>query len=408
MAAMPSIRAIHRLDFGYFGPAEETGTGQPRLEPWKRAGDTNCASVTPTPGTSRGLKGTVANPSLFLSATSTESPMDAHDVAQIIQWLAGRGIDVWLDGGWAVDALLGQQTRSHDDLDIVVRDHDVSLLLDVLAGKGFTRTEGGRPFNFVLADAERRKVDVHIVVFDAHGNGLYGPPSADGKQEMYRAGALTGQGVVGGQVVGCVAPQFLMTYYTGYPISPTDAHDVQQLHQRFGLELPAEYRAAPHVRPAVAADVEILRDMSFYAARWRPGQENDARATALSNDHLRRYVDDWGRAGDIGFIAEEDGRPVGAAWLRLFPRERPGYGFIDPTIPELSIAVAPGRRGSGIGQALITATLAAAKEAGYPAVSLSVEHDNPAQRLYERVGFKRVVQLARAWTMRVDLRLRGG
>ncbi len=330
--------------------------------------------------------------------------MNSEPVAQIVRLLTGDGIEVWLDGGWAVDALLGRQTRDHDDLDIIVRESDLPHFLELLAKKGFTRTKGGRPFNFLLADANGRKVDVHTIVFDTQGNGLYGPSSEDGKQEMYRAGALTGQGVVGGQVVPCVSPEFLMTYYTGYPISPTDAHDVRQLHQRFGLELPGEYRSVPQIRPVVPADVGILQDMLFLAARWRPGQENDSKASVLSDDHLVRYVDGWGRSGDIGFIAEENGQPVGAAWLRLFPRERPGYGFIDPTIPELTIAVLPGRRGSGIGLALLTASLAAAEEAGHPAVGLSVETDNPAQRLYERVGFKKVGQVGGAWTMRLDLR----
>jgi ribosomal protein S18 acetylase RimI-like enzyme len=220
---------------------------------------------------------------------------------------------------------------------------------------------------------------------------------------MYEAGALTGQGVVGGQAVQCVSPNFLMTYYTGYPISPSDAHDVQQLHRRFGLDLPAEYRTVPEIRPALARDLDVLREMSFYAARWRPGQENDSRESVLSDDHVARYVEGWGRPGDTGFVADERGQPVGAAWLRLFARERPGYGFIDTTIPELSIAVVPARRGSGIGLALLTATLDAARQAGHPAVSLSVEVDNPAQRLYERVGFKKVGRVGGSWTMRIDL-----
>jgi GNAT superfamily N-acetyltransferase len=329
--------------------------------------------------------------------------MTSDDVAQLVRLLAEDGIEVWLDGGWAVDALLGEQTRSHDDVDIVLRESDLPRLLETLAKEGFGRVQGGRPFNFVLQDGKSRKVDVHTIVFDSSGNGLYGPPSPDGKQEMYRAGALSGQGVVSGQAVRCVSPDFLMTYYTGYPITPTDAHDVQQLHRRFGLDVPVEYRTAPLIRAASAIDVEVLRDMSFYAARWRPGQENDSRESVLSDDHVARYVDGWGRPGDMGFIAEEHGQPVGAAWLRLLSRERPGYGFIDTTIPELSIAVVPTRRGSGIGLALLTAILDAARQAGHPAVSLSVEVDNPAQRLYERVGFKKVGQVGGSWTMRIDL-----
>ncbi len=165
----------------------------------------------------------------------------------------------------------------------------------------------------------------------------------------------------------------------------------------------AQHRAGPTIRPAEVTDLAVLREMSFYAARWRPGQENDDREPVLSDDHIARYIDGWGRPGDMAFVAAEDGQPIGAAWLRLLTRERPGYGFIESTIPELSIAVVPARRGSGIGLALLTAILAAAREAGHPAVSLSVEVDNPAQRLYERVGFKRVGHDGGSWIMRIDL-----
>jgi lincosamide nucleotidyltransferase A/C/D/E len=330
-------------------------------------------------------------------------PMTSDDVAHLARLLAEGGIEVWLDGGWAVDALLGEQTRRHDDVDIVVRDADLPRALEILAKEGFGRTEGGRPFNFVLQDGKGRKVDVHTIVFDSSGNGLFGPDSTDGKQEMYEAGALTGRGMVGGEAVQCVSPDFLMTYYTGYPISPSDAHDVQQLHRRFGLDLPAEYRKVPEIRAALASDLDVLREMSFYAARWRPGQENDSRESVLSDDHVARYVDDWRRPGDTGFVAEEHGQAVGAAWVRLFTRERAGYGFIDSTIPELSIGVVPTRRGSGIGLALLTATLDAVRHAGHRAVSLSVEVDNPALRLYERVGFKKVDRVGGSWTMRFDL-----
>src|SRR5712691_2106715 len=157
--------------------------------------------------------------------------MGSDDVAQIVRLLAETGIEVWLDGGWAVDALLGEQTRHHDDVDIVLRESDLPRLLEILADKGFSATEGGRPFNFVLRDAKARKVDVHAIVFDGAGNGLFGPLAADGKQELYQAGALNGRGVVAGQAVRCVSSDFLMTYYAGYPISPTDAHDVDQLHR---------------------------------------------------------------------------------------------------------------------------------------------------------------------------------
>lgn len=46
--------------------------------------------------------------------------MRASDVIMIINALAAAGVDAWLDGGWGVDALVGEQTRPHDDLDLVI------------------------------------------------------------------------------------------------------------------------------------------------------------------------------------------------------------------------------------------------------------------------------------------------
>ena len=99
-----------------------------------------------------------------------------------------------------------------------------------------------------------------------------------------------------------------------------------------------------------------------------------------------------------------DGRPVGAAWYRLFSADEPGYGFLDEATPEVSIAVDPAFRGRGVGTALLDALCERARGDGLPALSLSVERDNPARRIYERRGFVEVEGTADACTMRIDLR----
>ena len=63
--------------------------------------------------------------------------MTGDDVATIVERLDGARIDAWLDGGWAVDALLGEQTRVHDDLDLIVRVTDVPAMR--AASKDVTR-----------------------------------------------------------------------------------------------------------------------------------------------------------------------------------------------------------------------------------------------------------------------------
>lgn len=141
------------------------------------------------------------------------------------------------------------------------------------------------------------------------------------------------------------------------------------------------------LRRGGAQDVRFLRDMLRHAYYWKE------RAPGGGPGPVQLYVKAWGRPGDTAVIAIQDGFPVGAAWYRLFSRERPGYGFVDEATPELAIAVVPSRRGGGIGSALLAALLERAREAGHPALSLCVDRRNAdAIRVYEHHGFERAME----------------
>jgi ribosomal protein S18 acetylase RimI-like enzyme len=152
------------------------------------------------------------------------------------------------------------------------------------------------------------------------------------------------------------------------------------------------------------ADAGFLRQMLYEAAVWRAGGQRPALDAVLSNQKLSAYVDGWGREDDFGVIAEaEGGRAVGAARYRFFGEDAHGFGFVSATIPEITIGVSPGSRARGVGTTLLAALVEHAQQAQVPAPSLSVEEDNPAVRLYERLGFRRVGRVDNAWTMRLDL-----
>ncbi len=152
------------------------------------------------------------------------------------------------------------------------------------------------------------------------------------------------------------------------------------------------------IRRGNRSDLPFLRDMVRHAYYWRWAVPETADVPAS------RYVEGWGRPGDRAVIAIDAGFPVGAAWYRLFPSDAPGYGFLDDRTPELTIAVVPSRRGRGLGRDLLAALLEQARRDGYGAISLSVERDNPALKLYERFGFKPLRQVGNAVTMTADLR----
>jgi GNAT superfamily N-acetyltransferase len=151
------------------------------------------------------------------------------------------------------------------------------------------------------------------------------------------------------------------------------------------------------IRKASGRDAPFLRDMVKHAYYWRWAEPATADVPAS------RYVEGWPRPGDRGLILIDESFPVGAAWYRLFTAERPGYGFVDERTPELTIAVVPSRRGRGFGAELLTALLEQAREDGYSSVSLSVERDNPAVKLYERFGFGSVKEMGSTVVMRAEL-----
>ena len=70
------------------------------------------------------------------------APMDSQSLLAVIVLLETDGIDVWLDGGWGVDALLGHQTRDHDDLDLVVELDYATRIIELLAGLGYSLVAG--------------------------------------------------------------------------------------------------------------------------------------------------------------------------------------------------------------------------------------------------------------------------
>ncbi|MGB5897493.1 MAG: N-acetyltransferase, partial [Geitlerinemataceae cyanobacterium] len=142
------------------------------------------------------------------------------------------------------------------------------------------------------------------------------------------------------------------------------------------------------IYPLRLEDEPFLWEMLFEAAHLAEEGETSVQA-AMKHPQIAKYVRDWGKATDIGFgaIDRTTHQKIGAAWLRLFPETDRGYGYIDDRTPELSIAVLPAYRGQGVGTRLLVRLLDAAKTL-YPAVSLSVRRDNPAMRLYRRMGFQ--------------------
>jgi ribosomal protein S18 acetylase RimI-like enzyme len=139
------------------------------------------------------------------------------------------------------------------------------------------------------------------------------------------------------------------------------------------------------------ADPAFLAEMLYEVVNWRDdgAEERPPLDDLLERPEVRRYVEDWGRIGDVAIVAlDRLNEPVGAAWFRQFSAEAPGSGFVAADVPELSIAVYPECRGQRVGSLLLGTIVSRARSAGYRAISLRVAADNPARRLYARHGFE--------------------
>jgi lincosamide nucleotidyltransferase A/C/D/E len=164
----------------------------------------------------------------------------SSNVIGLYETLENLGVEIWIDGGWGVDALLGKQSRPHQDLDIAIQKKDLPKLQELLRERGYkdTKTEQARDWNFVLGDEYGREIDVHVIVFDSQGNGIYGPKE---NGEVYPAASLTGTGLIEERTVRCISPEWMVKFHSGYELKDKDFHDVSALCRKFGIDLPSEY-----------------------------------------------------------------------------------------------------------------------------------------------------------------------
>ncbi len=168
--------------------------------------------------------------------------MPARDVIQVLATSDEAGVQVWLDGGWGVDALVGEQTREHDDLDCVIALVDASRARDALAGLGLAVTHDELPIRFVVADGVDRHVDFHPVTFDALGGATQ--HLQDGTLASYPEEGFAGVGRIGGIRVPSLTAPVQVLHHLGYDPDEKDYHDMRLLADNLGIDLPDQYRVA--------------------------------------------------------------------------------------------------------------------------------------------------------------------
>lgn len=168
-----------------------------------------------------------------MTAVTISGVMSADDALGICGLLRRAGIELWIGGGWGIDALVGEQTREHRDLDLMFRTDQESAVVAALAEAGFVETLDWRPVRFVVTDLAGREVDLHPLVFAADGSATQASPDPD-RPFVYPAPCFV-TGAIQGTAVPCLSAEQQVYFHNGYEPAEHDRHDMAQLRKIFGI-----------------------------------------------------------------------------------------------------------------------------------------------------------------------------
>ena len=158
-------------------------------------------------------------------AETTAQGMPAIEIHAIVDWLETRAVVYQINGGWAVDALVGHQTRPHRDLDLFVDAAVVDDIVNWLTARGYAAKTDWLPTRLELRSGSLR-VDLHPIVLDSDGNGVQ---RGLGDELFKHSRAMRTLGVVSGRAVVVATATRLRELHEGYEPREVDVHDLHLL-----------------------------------------------------------------------------------------------------------------------------------------------------------------------------------
>jgi len=166
-------------------------------------------------------------------ASNLRQVMTAEDVLSVLTLLRRAEADIWIGGGWGIDALIGEQTRDHRDLDLMHRQDQEAAVMAVLSEQGFAESLNWRPVRFVVTDAAGRDIDLHPLIFKDDGSAEQASPVPE-HPFIYPSSCFV-SGTIGGARVPCLSAAQQVFFHQGYEPSDRDRHDMTQLRRVFGI-----------------------------------------------------------------------------------------------------------------------------------------------------------------------------
>jgi lincosamide nucleotidyltransferase A/C/D/E len=286
----------------------------------------------------------------------------------------------WVDGGWGIDALVGEVTRPHGDLDLVVVRDDRPAVEAALGVVGFSVVADEPPARVVLEAPGRGSVDVHLVERDDGGGAVQA--LVDGSTWRYPPEILSGTGVIGGLSVPCLSAEGQLLTHAGYEPDEGDLADIALLRDRLGVVVappfggdsgPVACRRAAVADALAAAVVNRRAALKAYRHIFPP--------TAPEPTHQRLWEIYRARftAPSRGLVLESGGAVVGCVAAAV---DEGAEGEV------VGLYVDPSRWGEGFGARLLDAMLDDLRGVGATSARLWVlEHNTRARGMYERRGW---------------------
>jgi lincosamide nucleotidyltransferase A/C/D/E len=158
--------------------------------------------------------------------------MQSGHVLAVMDALDAAGVRAWVEGGWGIDALVGRQTRDHDDVDLAVDSDDGGFdrAVSALEAGGFRPTIDDLPVRLVVDAGDGRTVDLHPLRFAPDGNAYQ---SGHTREYLYPSDCFT-TGRIGGREVPCLGAAIQREFHTHYDPRPVDHHDLALIAELLG------------------------------------------------------------------------------------------------------------------------------------------------------------------------------
>ncbi|MFB4421601.1 nucleotidyltransferase domain-containing protein [Streptomyces sp. QL37] len=160
--------------------------------------------------------------------------MTRNDVLAVLDLLREAGTDVVIAGGWGIDALLGEETREHRDLDLLHRREQEAGVVAALESAGYAETLDWRPARFVLSHPSGPEIDLHPLEFAADGSAVQS--SLDPAEPFRYPAACFVTGTIGTATVRCISAEQQALFHQGYEPAGHDVADMRRLAEKFGID----------------------------------------------------------------------------------------------------------------------------------------------------------------------------